>query len=156
MFNEAEILVWSKKITHICDFNLSFSFLKPVICNTKTDLINIQADSINENIFVNSPISLSSKTVTNLSYTRKKITGKKGVKIASSNVRSLLPKIEEIRHILLNTEIDVLCINESWLDKNISDDNVSILGYRIYRCDRNRTGGGVCIYVKKHNTKQTD
>ena len=45
-------------------------------------------------------------------------------------------------------KLDVLALNETRLDSSISDDLVSIEGYDILRSDRNRNGGGVCIYVR--------
>ncbi len=44
--------------------------------------------------------------------------------------------------------IDILCIRESWLLQNVSDNYVQIPDYNIFRCDSGR-GGGVCIYVKE-------
>ena len=72
-----------------------------------------------------------------------------GLKCAHLNVRSLLPKIEEVRHHIQSGALDVLCINETWLDSDVGDDLVSIPGYNIFRRDRNRHGGGVCIFVKQ-------
>ena len=39
-------------------------------------------------------------------------------------------------------------INETKIDKNVHDDLVSIDGYTIKRCDCNRNGGGVAVYIK--------
>ena len=39
------------------------------------------------------------------------------------------------------------CITESWLCKEILDQELSISGFQLYRCDRNRHGGGVLLYV---------
>eukprot|EP00794_Sanderia_malayensis_P001213 gene1213-590_t len=44
--------------------------------------------------------------------------------------------------------IQILAINETKLDGSIADDLVGVQGYSIKRCDRNRNGGGVAIYVK--------
>ena len=60
-----------------------------------------------------------------------------------------LPKhLDEIRLLLHDKKLDVLALNETRLDSSISDDLVSIEGYDILRSDRNRNGGGVCIYVR--------
>ena len=71
-------------------------------------------------------------------------------KIGCLNVRSLYPKLEEVTTFLTTNHFDIFGINESWLDSSFSDKNVEIDGYDIYRKDRNRHGGGVCIYVKSH------
>ena len=39
-------------------------------------------------------------------------------------------------------------ISESWLDASVSDSEIGIPGYNIYRVDQsNKTGGGVSAYV---------
>ena len=68
--------------------------------------------------------------------------------IASLNVNSLLFHIEEIRTLVRDLGIHILAINETKLDGNIDDTLVSIDGYSIKRCDRNRNGGGVALYIK--------
>ena len=45
-------------------------------------------------------------------------------------------------------DIDIIGLSETRLDKTISDSEVSISGYNIFRNDRNLNGGGVAIYVK--------
>ena len=42
---------------------------------------------------------------------------------------------------------DILALNETRLDQYYND--VYVQGYDIVRHDRNRSGGGVCIYVRK-------
>ena len=39
-------------------------------------------------------------------------------------------------------------ISETWLDDSVFDSELSILNYNIYRRDRNRHGGGVCLYIR--------
>ena len=66
------------------------------------------------------------------------------------NIRSLLPKIDEIRYIVTSINIDCLSINESMLSSSISDSEVEIPGFYVFRNDRNRNGGGVVLYVKDY------
>ena len=73
---------------------------------------------------------------------------RKGVVVATLNVNSLLLHIDEIRLIVKELGIHILAINETKLDVNIADELVGIEGYSIKRCDRNRNGGGVAIYIK--------
>ena len=61
----------------------------------------------------------------------------KGFKIACINVNSLYKHIDEIRFILMSSPLDVLAINESKLDHNITDGEIHIPGYIIIRKDRN-------------------
>ena len=73
---------------------------------------------------------------------------RKGIVIASLNVNSLMLHIDEIRLLINDLGIHILAINETKIDENVHDDLVSIDGYMIERCDRNRNGGGVAIYIK--------
>ena len=68
--------------------------------------------------------------------------------MACLNITSLPKHIDELR-ILLDTQwFDILAINETRLNDIVSDDEVDIRGYNIIRQDRNRNGGGVCIYIR--------
>ena len=64
------------------------------------------------------------------------------------NAHSILPKLIELRAICEAISYDVVCIVETWLDSEISDAELYISGYRVFRHDRNRHGGGVLVYVK--------
>ena len=69
-------------------------------------------------------------------------------------MRSLVNHIDELRVLLATSPIDVLTINETWLNSTISDNDVYIPGYEIIRRDRafrsadGKTYGGVCFYVR--------
>lgn len=77
--------------------------------------------------------------------------GKKGLKIASLNVRSLVSKIEQIEVLLSDEKLDLLGVSESWLKPSVTNNIVRIDNYKIYRWDRqaNKRGGGVCVYVSR-------
>ena len=49
---------------------------------------------------------------------------------------------------LSDNDIDIIDLSKTRLDKTISDSEVSINGYNIFRNDRDKNGGGVAIYVK--------
>lgn len=70
-----------------------------------------------------------------------------GLKIIHLNVRSLLPKIDQVRIWVKSTAADVIVISETWLTKSISNNDIHINGFEIYRADRPAKGGGVAIYV---------
>ena len=73
------------------------------------------------------------------------------------NARSLLPKISDLRRVTQESKLAVLAISETWLDGSITDDEIGIDGYSVIRNDRNRNGGGVCIYVSNliaHNKRE--
>ena len=72
---------------------------------------------------------------------------KKGLHFIHLNVRSLIPKLDEIKLLLLKRNITVLALSETWLNDSVSDSEIDIHGYVVVRKDRNRHGGGVCLYV---------
>lgn len=57
-------------------------------------------------------------------------------------------KIELVRQLLSDGSIDCLCLSETWLQKLIANDLVSVNGYKLLRKDRITKGGGICCYVK--------
>ena len=64
------------------------------------------------------------------------------------NARSILPKIDELATLTDTHNPDLICIVESWLNKDIADSEIALPGYVSLRYDRDRHGGGVLIYVK--------
>ena len=44
-----------------------------------------------------------------------------------SNVMSLAPKIDEIRHTVTKEEVESACFNESWLKDSIHDNSLTLL-----------------------------
>lgn len=74
----------------------------------------------------------------------------RGLKIAHLNIRSLRGKLDELNVLISHCRnIDIIVLNETWLNEEILDSKVEIRGYSLYRNDRvNRSGGGVAIYVR--------
>lgn len=70
--------------------------------------------------------------------------------MVSLNIASLLLHIDEIRAWLHNENVDFIALNETRLDSTIADNQVKLENYDIIRNDRNRNGGGVCVYLKNH------
>ena len=50
--------------------------------------------------------------------------------------------------ILTQSQLGILCLNETWLDNTITNSQIHIPGYVIERRDRNRCGGGVLMYIR--------
>ena len=71
------------------------------------------------------------------------------IKIGCLNVRSLYPKIDQVQNVIEENDFDILGINETWLDNFISDQELLLNQYNLLRCDRNRHGGGVCVFIKQ-------
>jgi len=66
------------------------------------------------------------------------------------NVRSLLPKLDNLKAECIIFKPDVVCICETWLGRDIDDTELSIDGYRTIRLDRNRHGGGVALFISSN------
>ena len=66
-----------------------------------------------------------------------------------SNVRSLLPKIDEVKILLSVNEPKLIFFTETWLKNCIPDNILEIDGYNFIRKDRtDKRGGGLLIYYK--------
>ncbi|EDO26094.1 predicted protein [Nematostella vectensis] len=66
-----------------------------------------------------------------------------------SNVRSLAPKIDEVREAISNANLDLACITETWLRNHIHNNVIAVSGYNLVRRDRTKDQhGGVCIFIK--------
>lgn len=85
----------------------------------------------------------------------------KGLRIVHLNVCSLISKIDELRHTLIAvSDIDILCITETWLKPHHDSNLFNIPGYVLFRLDRTRIsrsgayihGGGLACYVKINYT----
>lgn len=63
------------------------------------------------------------------------------------NIRSIVSKNEQLSHLLSNSNLDFLCISETWLEQLSSPSVFMMLGYQCFRCDRS-SGGVVLIYVR--------
>jgi exonuclease III len=77
-----------------------------------------------------------------------------GLKCMHINIRSILPKMDELKAIVLDQNVDILSVNETNLDSTVPDSEIAIDGYNIFRCDLTRISGGVLLYVKQeYNAK---
>ena len=54
-----------------------------------------------------------------------------------------------MRTIVTKCNFDVMGICETFLDDNVTDNEICIEGYTIVKKNRNRHGGGVLIYIKE-------
>ena len=61
-----------------------------------------------------------------------------------------MPKVDELPITLaeLMNNIHLFPLSETWLDSQILDSEIDISGYRVFRQDRNRNGGGVAVYAR--------
>jgi hypothetical protein len=64
---------------------------------------------------------------------------------------SLVPKTDELREVIHNSDVEIACITETWLRDHIDDNVVNVSGFRLVRLDRiNSQHGGVCMYVRNN------
>ena len=73
------------------------------------------------------------------------------------NIQSLNNKLELITNELQN--FDVIGLTETWLDGRVSDNDISMNGYTLYRRDRRGDNhGGICVYAKStiYSKRRTD
>ena len=89
----------------------------------------------------------SKQTDKNLNKIRKS-TGRKGLLICSLNAPSLVKHKDEIEVLVVENKIDIIAINETKLESNIDNLRVALNDFSLLRCDRNRHGGGVAMYVR--------
>ena len=74
----------------------------------------------------------------------------KGLFVIHLNIRSLPHKIDLLRAWLVYNKPSVITLSETWLNKIISDDEIKLDGYVVYRADRDAHGGGVATYVSSN------
>ena len=56
--------------------------------------------------------------------------------------------MDELRVLCLANNFDIVCVVESWLSPQVSNSEIFIPGFKIFRKDRNRHGGDILIFVK--------
>ena len=81
--------------------------------------------------------------------------GEENITIAHLNARSIKNRNHFIllKDVVRANKFDVLTVSETWLDSSVSNFEIEIPGYSIFRLDRlDKVGAGVCAFVK-HNLK---
>jgi len=69
-------------------------------------------------------------------------------KVGHVNVRSLIPKFDNFRDILIEGNYDCMGVTETWTPLNFNLNLLRVEGYRCYHLPRGTRGGGVAVYVK--------
>ena len=76
-----------------------------------------------------------------------------GIHAIHLNVNGLLShsgaKLDQLREMFKDGKAHILSFSETKLDDSVTDSEIEIENYTVIRNDRNRNGGGVCMYV--HN-----
>ena len=83
------------------------------------------------------------------------------LKLLYTNSNNLINKLCELKHAVAIYQSDIVCINETHFNKEITDPEVSLPGFKLFRQDRDfsicekakensvSNGGGCIIYVKQ-------
>ena len=78
------------------------------------------------------------------------------VSVCHVNARSLAApgRLDELKFLVSSTNIDILCLTETWLKPKHMNSTLEIAGYQppIRRDRLVRRGGGVAIYVRNSLT----
>ena len=77
----------------------------------------------------------------------------KGITYGALNIRSLFKHIEEVQILLRRSELDILLLEETFINYSVDNSIIGIDGYNLFRMDRDggtgRSGGGsLCVYTK--------
>lgn len=64
------------------------------------------------------------------------------------NARSIVNKVVDLEHILVEHDPHAVIITETWLNPSILNSEIIPPGYKLFRKDRESRGGGVAIVVK--------
>ena len=111
---------------------------------------NKGANSINGNITPDSPSTTQEEDTIQHTSDDFCCFKQRGLHFIHLNARSIIPKMEELNILAGTTNAAIIAVTETWLDNTISDNEVCIPGYGIQRKDRNREGGGVCIFIRNN------
>ncbi len=69
---------------------------------------------------------------------------KEPLKTEHLNAQSLQDSLEQIKLLMNERDVDILCVSETWLSSCSPDSYVNIQNYNLYRRDKVH-GSGVCV-----------
>ena len=76
-----------------------------------------------------------------------KVLKNQGLHFGHFNINSALPKIEQLRSLLINANFSALGMTEKKLHNTPKNEEVEIDGHGLIRYDRNRKRGGIASYI---------
>ena len=86
----------------------------------------------------------------------------KGFKLVHMNVRSLPKKIDQIKLLLADSNLDVITMSETWLNDSVHSGSVALDNYILYRQDRDfkrvskKRGGGLLTYIRNKHAAESE
>lgn len=86
-------------------------------------------------------------------YSLNNIEAHKGFMVGHLNIRSLLPKIDQVRHELLNGSLDVVGFSETWMHDKLNSNLIEQSGYNLERQDKGLLikGEEVCVFILRRS-----
>ena len=73
-----------------------------------------------------------------------------GYRCVCLNARSIVKKKNELNVMIEDIDPHIIGVTESWANTDITDAELGLTGYGMFRRNRiGRRGGGVILYVKK-------
>ena len=72
--------------------------------------------------------------------------------IANLNINSLPNKFEEVKEWLNGDAIDILSLQETKIDRTFPNSHFHVNGFKLFRRDRVKGGGGIAVFVRDHIT----
>ena len=82
-------------------------------------------------------------------------TSKEEIKCVCLNARSIINKKDELNIMVDDIKPHIIGITESWANNDITDAELGLEGYAMFRKDRmGRRGGGVFIIHQGHHTSK--
>ena len=124
------------EIVFMCD-HCCLSSLPFANDDNGVDEHRVGADSSSSSSFSPAASSFSNSSSPFHSCQIPRVLSSKGLHFLHSNVRSILPKLPEIRLLLSRTKAAVFAASETWLDSTVKDGEVKVPGFNIVRRDRN-------------------
>lgn len=123
---------------------------RPHLHTISSNLLNIQFDTFGTSDTNIRLAPLATQHGFNTISTKRKVIISK-LKTVHLNIRSLRNRTHYLQLIDFATsnKIDVLTISETWLNTTVTNIEIKIDGYNVYRLDRlHKKGGGVCAYIR--------
>jgi len=71
-----------------------------------------------------------------------------GLNICHINAQSLRNKMCELGYLFENSDVDIICVSETWFQYGLDTNLYDLSNYNLYRSDRLGHAGGVAIYVR--------
>ena len=119
-----------------------------ILWNTVTDRRKVKQSSLNQAIRRLGSHQLF-KTVNHALALWDTHSRPKGLFGGHLNIQSLLAKMDQIKHLVVDSNLDFL--SEPWLHVNSPSAALNVRGYNMFRRDRSSgKGGGVMFYIKEH------